>query len=70
MNTYKVAVIPGDGIGPEVTKEALKIYKKIETQLKSILKLADYDLGAAQYLKTKEADFFQFGGFNYADECR
>ncbi len=25
MNTYKIAVLPGDGIGPSVMKEALKI---------------------------------------------
>ncbi|WP_067726108.1 tartrate dehydrogenase [Oceanobacillus damuensis] len=25
MSTYKIAVLPGDGIGPEVTKEAVKV---------------------------------------------
>jgi len=25
MKTYKISVLPGDGIGPEVTNEALKV---------------------------------------------
>ncbi len=25
---YKIAVLPGDGIGPEVTREGLKVLKK------------------------------------------
>ncbi|MCA9096383.1 MAG: tartrate dehydrogenase, partial [Planctomycetaceae bacterium] len=25
MNTYQIAVIPGDGIGPEVTREAIRV---------------------------------------------
>ena len=25
MNTYKIAVIPGDGIGPEVIAEGVKV---------------------------------------------
>lgn len=29
MNTYKIAVIPGDGIGPEVLQEGIKVLNKI-----------------------------------------
>lgn len=29
---YKIAVIPGDGIGPEVVNEAIKVLKKIESK--------------------------------------
>ncbi|MBY7144448.1 tartrate dehydrogenase [Virgibacillus sp. NKC19-3] len=29
MNVYKIAVLPGDGIGPEVMKEALKVLKAL-----------------------------------------
>lgn len=51
---YKIAVIPGDGTGPEVVREGLKvlgaaakIYNfKYETKL--------YDFGAERYLKTKK----------------
>ena len=27
MKTYKIAVIPGDGVGPEVLKEGMKVLK-------------------------------------------
>jgi len=30
QGTYKIAVLPGDGIGPEVTSEAIKVLKAIE----------------------------------------
>lgn len=30
METFKIAVLPGDGIGPEVTKEAVKVLRAIE----------------------------------------
>lgn len=29
MKVYKVAVLPGDGIGPDVMKEALKVLKTL-----------------------------------------
>lgn len=55
MNKYNIAVIAGDGIGPEVTQEALKVLAKVKPLLKSELKFDEYDLGAGQYLRTKEA---------------
>ncbi|MBI4390265.1 MAG: 3-isopropylmalate dehydrogenase, partial [candidate division NC10 bacterium] len=30
MGTYRIAVLPGDGIGPEVTAEALKVLRAAE----------------------------------------
>lgn len=32
MDSYKVAVLPGDGIGPEVMAEALKVLRTVEAQ--------------------------------------
>ena len=29
MNTYKIAVIPGDGIGPEVIEVGVKVLKEV-----------------------------------------
>ena len=29
MSTYRIAVIPGDGIGPEIVAEALKVLNKV-----------------------------------------
>src|SRR5680860_1430767 len=51
--TISLAVIPGDGIGPEVTAEALKV---LEAGTPSDVKFEPtrYDLGAARYLATGE----------------
>lgn len=46
----KLAVIGGDGIGPEVTEEALKVLKAIHPDLET----TDYDLGARRYLRNGE----------------
>jgi 3-isopropylmalate dehydrogenase len=50
----KIAVIPGDGIGPEVTKETLRVLDVI-AQMNSIsLDFEEFPLGAAHYLETGE----------------
>ena len=50
MSSYRIALIPGDGIGVDVVTEACKVLiatgLKVETQ--------NYDLGANRYLKSKE----------------
>jgi 3-isopropylmalate dehydrogenase len=47
----KLAVIPGDGIGPEVTAEALKVLEQVApTDVK--FETTRYDLGAERYLAT------------------
>ncbi|GAA4681148.1 3-isopropylmalate dehydrogenase [Nocardioides nanhaiensis] len=53
MSTLQLAVIPGDGIGPEVTAEALKV---LEVAAPSDVKVEPtrYDLGAERYLATGE----------------
>lgn len=55
MKSYKIAVIPGDGIGPEVIKEALKVLDRVTPHLQSKLELEEVPLGAAYYLKTGQA---------------
>jgi len=47
---YRIAVIGGDGIGPEVTAEALKVVKAAGVDVQT----ADYDLGGARYLRDGE----------------
>ena len=47
---YKVGVIGGDGIGPEVVAEALKVVRAVGVDLDTV----DYDLGGARYLRTGE----------------
>ena len=53
--TYTVAVIPGDGTGPEVIREGRKVLEAAAKQIGCSLTWRDYDLGGARYLKTKEA---------------
>ncbi len=51
---YKIAVIPGDGTGPEVVAEGLKALKAAAERFKFKYHLEHYDLGGERYLKTKE----------------
>jgi len=51
---YKIAVIPGDGTGPEVIREGLKVLKAL-SQLKGFqYDTTIYDWGGERYLKTGE----------------
>ncbi|HEX8498918.1 MAG TPA: isocitrate/isopropylmalate family dehydrogenase, partial [Actinomycetales bacterium] len=46
----RLAVIPGDGIGPEVIDEALKVLNEVSPGLST----TTYDLGAARWHSTGE----------------
>ncbi len=50
MESFKIAVIPGDGIGIEVVTEALKVARAAGARLET----NDYDLGGRRYLTTGE----------------
>jgi 3-isopropylmalate dehydrogenase len=52
--SYQIAVIPGDGTGPEVIREALKVLKAAEARHGFSLALTEYDLGGERYLRTGE----------------
>ena len=51
-STPTIAVIGGDGIGPEVTSEALKVLRA--TVGETAFSFVDYDLGAQRWLRTGE----------------
>ena len=51
---YKIAVIPGDGTGPEVITEGLKVLKVVSEKFNFKYQLVHYDLGGDRYLKTGE----------------
>ncbi len=51
---YKIAILPGDGTGPEVVQEALKVLQAIAAKENFKVDLATYDLGGERYLKTGE----------------
>lgn len=54
MSKFKVAVIPGDGIGIEVTAQAVRVLEKVLEDSTVELELEYFDLGAARYLQTGE----------------
>jgi 3-isopropylmalate dehydrogenase len=51
---YKIGVVPGDGTGPEVVAEGLKVLKAASEKYGFKYDLIHYDLGGERYLKTKE----------------
>ena len=51
---YKIAVMPGDGTGPEVTREGVKVIEAAARKFGFKLDLTTYDFGGNRYLKTGE----------------
>ncbi len=49
MTVKKIAVIPGDGIGLEVTKEAVKVLKKVADDHGMQLELEEHPVGGTAY---------------------
>jgi len=54
MKTYKIAVMGGDGTGPEVTAEAVKVLKVAEAKFGFKTDLTDFDFGGERYKRTGE----------------
>ena len=52
--TYKIAVIGGDGTGPEVTAEAVKVLKAASAKFGFKMDITDLDWNGNRYLKTGE----------------
>jgi 3-isopropylmalate dehydrogenase len=55
MKSYDIAVIAGDGTGPEVIGEAVKVLDAACARFGLKLNYTPYDLGGARYLRTQEA---------------
>ena len=53
MNELDIAVMPGDGVGPEVIEEALKVTNAAAERFGFAVRTTDYPHGAALYLKEK-----------------
>jgi len=49
---FKIALLPGDGIGPEVVREAVKILKIVEAKLNLTLEMDQVPVGGAGYEAT------------------
>ena len=54
MAVHRIAVIGGDGIGPEVVAEALKVLDALEGLEGFATERKDFDLGGRRYLSTGE----------------
>ncbi len=52
--TYRIAKIPGDGTGPEVVREAVKVLDAVAEKENFSIEWIEYDLGGERYLKTGE----------------
>lgn len=48
----RIAIIPGDGIGSEVTAQAVRVLREVDAAHGLELELVDWDLGADRYLET------------------
>jgi len=54
MKTYKIAVVPGDGTGPEVVKEGLKVLSAAAGAEGVKFETKEFDFGGERYMKTGE----------------
>jgi len=54
MKNHKIAVIPGDGTGPEVIREGLKVLKAASQKFGFSYETEVFDWGGERYLKTGE----------------
>jgi len=52
--SYKIAVIPGDGTGPEVTVEAVKVLKAAADKFNFKVNLTEFDFGGERWKRTGE----------------
>jgi 3-isopropylmalate dehydrogenase len=54
MKSYRIAVIPGDGTGPEVVREGIKVLEAAQSKFGFKCETVEYDVGGDRYLKTGE----------------
>jgi 3-isopropylmalate dehydrogenase len=55
MMPRRIAVVPGDGIGVDVTREAVKVLRATDALFGLDLALEEFDFGAERFLRTGEA---------------
>lgn len=52
--SYRIGVLPGDGTGPEVVREGLKVLEAVRRIEGFEAELVEFDLGGERYLRTGE----------------
>ncbi len=61
---YRIAVLPGDGIGPEVINEAVRVLKACDEVVPGLrLDLETYEVGARYYVKSAKKGEWEPGTF-------
>jgi len=51
--SYNIAVLPGDGVGPDVIRESLRVLAAVESKLDGVrFELREYSVGAGEYLRS------------------
>jgi 3-isopropylmalate dehydrogenase len=67
-SSYRIALLPGDGIGPDVVAEAVKVLHAIEPGLPAKLEYEQLSVGATEYLNAGDplppATFDRLTGFD------
>ena len=51
---YNIAVVPGDGTGPEVVREGLKVLRAVGQEVGVKFETSEFDIGGDRYIKTGE----------------
>jgi 3-isopropylmalate dehydrogenase len=52
MHSFSLAILPGDGIGPDVTREALRVLEAVQTSLSGIrISTQEFACGAGEFLR-------------------
>jgi 3-isopropylmalate dehydrogenase len=54
VKTYKIAVMPGDGTGPEVVSEGKKVLEAVGKKYGFKYEFTEFDFGGERYLRTGE----------------
>ena len=54
MKSYNIALMPGDGTGPEVVKEGIKVLNVAAKRFDLTLNYENFDFGGERYMRTGE----------------
>lgn len=54
MKSYNIALMPGDGTGPEVIREGVKVLNVVSSKFGFKINLTNYDFGGERYKRTGE----------------
>jgi 3-isopropylmalate dehydrogenase len=49
--SFRIAVLPGDGIGPDVIAEGVKVLRAVEARIEVRFDLQEHSVGAGEYLR-------------------